>query len=115
MLAERVDGNLIHRLHNGEKARLSWDLFDRLVRFDDDKLSVVYSYDALGRRLHKHSTAHHQDDPGPGGGWHQMQSKGGSGTPENGQVLCRLCNIEKATPVNFGLSDGKSVSKAGSF
>ncbi|MCO7522887.1 hypothetical protein, partial [Pseudomonas sp. 1] len=29
-------GNLIHRLHNGEQARLSWDLFDRLTRFDDD-------------------------------------------------------------------------------
>ncbi len=66
-------GNLIHRLHNGEKARLSWDLFDRLVRFDDDKLSVVYSYDALGRRLHKHSTAHHQNDPRAGSGWNQMQ------------------------------------------
>ncbi|WP_291826166.1 RHS repeat-associated core domain-containing protein [Marinobacter sp.] len=66
-------GNLIHRLHNGEQARLSWDLFDRLVRFDDSKLSVVYSYDALGRRLHKHSTAHHQDDPRAGSGWNQMQ------------------------------------------
>ncbi|MFF7106231.1 RHS repeat-associated core domain-containing protein [Pseudomonas sichuanensis] len=66
-------GNLIHRLHNGEHARLSWDLFDRLERFDDVKLSVVYSYDALGRRLHKHSTAHHQDDPRAGSGWNQMQ------------------------------------------
>ncbi|MCG8295374.1 RHS repeat-associated core domain-containing protein, partial [Pseudomonas entomophila] len=66
-------GNLIHRLHNGEQARLSWDLFDRLARFDDGKLSVVYSYDALGRRLHKHSTAHHQDDPRAGSGWNQMQ------------------------------------------
>ena len=48
-------GNLIHRLHNGDKARLTWDLFDRLVRFDDGKLSVAYSYDALGRRIAKHS------------------------------------------------------------
>ncbi|EIO9986753.1 HNH endonuclease [Salmonella enterica] len=23
------------------------------------------------------------------------KSKGGSGTPENGQVLCRKCNLEK--------------------
>ncbi|AVD82340.1 type IV secretion protein Rhs [Pseudomonas sp. SWI6] len=66
-------GNLIHRLHNGDKARLTWDLFDRLVRFDDGKLSVAYSYDALGRRLHKHSTAHHYDDPLAGSGWNQMQ------------------------------------------
>ncbi len=66
-------GNLIHRLHNGDKARLTWDLFDRLVRFDDGKLSVAYSYDALGRRLHKHSTAHHYDDPRAGSGWNQMQ------------------------------------------
>ncbi|MCO7522448.1 RHS repeat-associated core domain-containing protein, partial [Pseudomonas sp. 1] len=26
-----------------------------------------------GRRLHKHSTAHHQDDPRAGSGWNQMQ------------------------------------------
>ncbi|WP_223811913.1 RHS repeat-associated core domain-containing protein [Pseudomonas oryziphila] len=66
-------GNLVHRLHNGDKARLTWDLFDRLTRFDDSKLSVVYSYDALGRRLHKHSSARYQDDPRSGSGWNRMQ------------------------------------------
>jgi hypothetical protein len=35
------------------------------VRYNDDKLKVDYSYDALGRRLHKHSVAHFWDRPRP--------------------------------------------------
>ncbi|MFJ4347445.1 RHS repeat-associated core domain-containing protein [Pseudomonas sp. NPDC089401] len=66
-------GNLIHRLHNGAHAHFTWDLFDRLVSYNDDKLKVDYSYDALGRRLHKESVAHFWDRPEAGTGWNQMQ------------------------------------------
>ncbi|WP_167409848.1 RHS repeat-associated core domain-containing protein, partial [Pseudomonas sichuanensis] len=66
-------GNLIHRLQEGKHAHLTWDLFDRLTHYNDDKLKVDYSYDALGRRLHKHSVAHYWDRPEAGTGWNQMQ------------------------------------------
>ncbi|MFF7108620.1 RHS repeat-associated core domain-containing protein [Pseudomonas sichuanensis] len=66
-------GNLIHRLHNGSHAHFTWDLFDRLASYNDDKLKVDYSYDALGRRLHKHSVAHFWDRPEAGTGWNQLQ------------------------------------------
>ncbi|UVL87222.1 RHS repeat-associated core domain-containing protein [Pseudomonas sichuanensis] len=66
-------GNLIHRLHEGKHAHLTWDLFDRLTHYNDDRLKVDYSYDALGRRLHKHSVAHYWDRPEAGTGWNQMQ------------------------------------------
>ncbi|WP_205297727.1 RHS repeat-associated core domain-containing protein, partial [Pantoea sp. Cy-639] len=65
--------NLIHRLHNGAHAHFTWDLFDRLASYNDDKLKVDYSYDALGRRLHKHSVAHFWDRPEAGTGWNQLQ------------------------------------------
>ncbi|MBC7210128.1 MAG: RHS domain-containing protein, partial [Pseudomonas sp.] len=66
-------GNLIHRLHNGSHAHFTWDLFDRLTGYNDDQLKVDYSYDALGRRLHKHSVAHFWDRPEAGTGWNQLQ------------------------------------------
>ncbi len=66
-------GNLIHRLHNGTHAHFTWDLFDRLASYNDDKLKVDYSYDALGRRLHKHSVVHFWDRPEAGTGWNQLQ------------------------------------------
>ncbi|WP_157811498.1 hypothetical protein, partial [Pseudomonas qingdaonensis] len=37
------------------------------------KLKVEYSYDALGRRLHKHSTAHYWNKPEAGTGWNQLE------------------------------------------
>ena len=46
-------GNQIRRWHNGQQSRLHWDLFDRLVRFEDNRLRVDYAYDPLGRRLYK--------------------------------------------------------------
>ncbi len=66
-------GNLIHQLHNGARAHFTWDLFDRLASYNDDKLKVDYSYDALGRRLHKHSVAHFWDRPEAGTGWNQLE------------------------------------------
>ena len=66
-------GNLVHRLHNGSHAHFTWDLFDRLASYNDDKLKVDFSYDALGRRLYKNSEAHYWDRPEAGTGWNQMQ------------------------------------------
>ncbi|AZL74244.1 RHS repeat-associated core domain-containing protein [Pseudomonas oryziphila] len=66
-------GNLTHRLADGVQAHFTWDLFNRLVRYNDDRLKVEYSYDALGRRLHKHSLAHYWDKPEAGTGWNQLE------------------------------------------
>ncbi|QZI69364.1 RHS domain-containing protein [Pseudomonas protegens] len=62
-------GNLTERLHNGDHSRLRWDLFDRLIRYEDARLSVDYTYDALGRRLYKDSTAHYRPRPEAGSRW----------------------------------------------
>lgn len=53
-------GNLTQRWRNGEACRYTWDLFDRLTHAGDGRLEVSYTYDALGRRLSKHSQAHYQ-------------------------------------------------------
>ncbi|WP_167409880.1 RHS repeat-associated core domain-containing protein [Pseudomonas sichuanensis] len=66
-------GNLVHRLNNGAHAHFTWDLFDRLASYNDDKLKVEYCYDALGRRLHKYSVAHFWDRPEAGTGWNQLE------------------------------------------
>nr|WP_323370503.1 hypothetical protein [Pseudomonas helleri] len=41
-------GNLLERLDNGKKARFTWDLYDRLTRYEDDRLTADFAYDALG-------------------------------------------------------------------
>ena len=66
-------GNQIQRLHNGQLSRLHWDLFDRLVRFENTHLSVEYAYDALGRRLYKNSNAHHRHNPEAGSQWNKNE------------------------------------------
>ena len=66
-------GNQTKRLHNGRLSQLQWDLFDRLVAFNDDRLSVNYFYDALGRRIAKHSKAHYRNNPQAGSGWNINQ------------------------------------------
>ncbi|MDR9865680.1 RHS repeat-associated core domain-containing protein [Pseudomonas baetica] len=62
-------GNLIQRWCNESISRLRWDLFDRLVHFDDARLEVDFSYDALGRRLYKHSRAHFKEHAEAGSLW----------------------------------------------
>ncbi len=52
---------------------MRWDLFDRLVRFEDNTLSVDYAYDPLGRRIHKYSNAHHIHRPEAGSHWNQNE------------------------------------------
>ncbi|MGV6953158.1 RHS repeat-associated core domain-containing protein [Pseudomonas chlororaphis] len=66
-------GNLIQRWHNGSYSRMRWDLFDRLVHFDDARLEVDYAYDALGRRLYKHSRAHFKHHPEAGSQWNHNE------------------------------------------
>ncbi|PKA73054.1 RHS repeat-associated protein [Pseudomonas baetica] len=62
-------GNLIQRWCNESISRLRWDLFDRLVHFDDARLEVDFAYDALGRRLYKHSRAHFKEHAEAGSLW----------------------------------------------
>ena len=66
-------GNQIRRWHNGQQSRLHWDLFDRLVRFENSQLSVDYAYDPLGRRLYKHSNAHHLNRSEAGSQWNRNE------------------------------------------
>ncbi|AZE26034.1 RHS repeat-associated core domain-containing protein [Pseudomonas chlororaphis] len=66
-------GNLIQRWHNGSYSRMRWDLFDHLVHFDDARLEVDYAYDALGRRLYKHSRAHFKHHPEAGSQWNHNE------------------------------------------
>ncbi|MEN5160724.1 RHS repeat domain-containing protein, partial [Achromobacter spanius] len=57
-------GNLIEKLHNGERSNFEWDLFNRLTGYRSETLRVNYQYDALGRRLMKQSEAHWRERPG---------------------------------------------------
>ena len=66
-------GNQIQRWHNGQRSDLQWDLFDRLVHFEDSRLSVDFAYDALGRRLHKNSLAHYKQRPEAGSLWNRNE------------------------------------------
>ncbi|WP_153101231.1 RHS repeat domain-containing protein [Paraburkholderia hayleyella] len=66
-------GNLTQRWHNGEASRYTWDLFDRLTHAGDGRLEVSYTYDALGRRLSKHSQAHYQARREAGPHWNRSE------------------------------------------
>jgi RHS repeat-associated protein len=66
-------GNQVKRWNNGTFSQMRWDLFDRLVHFDDARLSVAYAYDALGRRLFKNSMAHYKQRPTAGSLWNRSE------------------------------------------
>ncbi|WP_174769945.1 RHS repeat-associated core domain-containing protein [Paraburkholderia hayleyella] len=66
-------GNLTQRWRNGEASRYTWDLFDRLTHAGDARLEVSYTYDALGRRLSKHSQAHYQARREAGPHWNRSE------------------------------------------
>lgn len=66
-------GNQTQRWHNGRHSRLRWDLFDRLVHFEDARLAVEFAYDALGRRLFKHSSAHYKARREAGSQWNRNE------------------------------------------
>lgn len=52
---------------------MQWDLFDRLVHYDDARLEVDYAYDALGRRLYKDSNVHYKQRPEAGSQWNHNE------------------------------------------
>ncbi|MCC4104753.1 RHS repeat domain-containing protein [Serratia ureilytica] len=62
-------GNLSKRWHNGKESRL----FDRLTHYEDERLQADYSYDALGRRLFKHSQAHYEERREAGPLWNSAE------------------------------------------
>ncbi|WP_174430038.1 RHS repeat-associated core domain-containing protein [Burkholderia metallica] len=66
-------GNLTQRWHNGQESRFTWDLFDRLTHYEDERLQVSYCYDALGRRLSKHSQAHYEERREAGPHWNRAE------------------------------------------
>ncbi|MDN7875177.1 RHS repeat-associated core domain-containing protein [Burkholderia aenigmatica] len=66
-------GNLTRRWHNGKEGRFTWDLFDRLTHYEDERLKVDYTYDALGRRLSKHSQAHYEERREAGPHWNRAE------------------------------------------
>ncbi|EMD9442999.1 RHS domain-containing protein [Burkholderia cepacia] len=64
-------GNLSKRWHQGKESRYTWDLFDRLTHYEDERLQADYSYDALGRRLTKYSKAHYEERREAGPHWNR--------------------------------------------
>ncbi|MEW5698839.1 RHS repeat-associated core domain-containing protein [Pseudomonas synxantha] len=66
-------GNLKERLHNGKKSHFTWDLYDRLIGYADDRLTVSFAYDALGRRLFKLSKAKYHDRREAGPMWNKLE------------------------------------------
>ncbi|MBW5807534.1 hypothetical protein FOZ70_22665 [Burkholderia sp. COPS] len=66
-------GNLSKRWHQGKESRYTWDLFDRLTHFEDERLQADYSYDALGRRLTKYSKAHYEERREAGPHWNRAE------------------------------------------
>uniref|UniRef100_UPI0030DBA7FE RHS domain-containing protein n=1 Tax=Pseudomonas sp. RL_5y_Pfl2_73 TaxID=3088713 RepID=UPI0030DBA7FE len=66
-------GNLKERLHNGKKSQFTWDLYDRLIGYADDRLTVSFAYDALGRRLFKLSKAKYHDRREAGPMWNKLE------------------------------------------
>uniref|UniRef100_UPI0015827C56 RHS repeat-associated core domain-containing protein n=1 Tax=Burkholderia diffusa TaxID=488732 RepID=UPI0015827C56 len=66
-------GNLTQRWHNGKESRFTWDLFDRLTHYEDERLKVDFTYDALGRRLSKHSQAHYEERREAGPHWNRAE------------------------------------------
>ncbi|MFK0310268.1 RHS repeat-associated core domain-containing protein [Pseudomonas sp. NPDC090233] len=62
-------GNLQERIENGKTGKFTWDLYDRLRRYEDDRLIVEFGYDALGRRVYKDSRSKYRNRPEAGPVW----------------------------------------------
>jgi len=48
-------GNLIERVHNGQRSEFAWDAFNRMTRAVTPQGTTTFAYDPLGRRVAKHS------------------------------------------------------------
>ena len=68
-------GNLLERTTDGKQGHLTWDLHNRLRRYEDDRLTVSFAYDALGRRLYKKSHAKYRDRRQAGPVWNENQRR----------------------------------------
>lgn len=65
-------GNQTLRWQQGRRSQLTWDLFDRLVGYSDERLTIIYGYDPLGRRLYKRSRPQYRPDPAATDGWNKL-------------------------------------------
>ncbi|CAI3802040.1 hypothetical protein GLGCALEP_02888 [Pseudomonas sp. MM221] len=68
-------GNLLQRTTDGKQGHFTWDLHNRLRRYEDDRLTVSFAYDALGRRLYKKSHAKYRDRRQAGPLWNENQRR----------------------------------------
>ncbi len=50
-------GNVVERVHNGQRASYEWDAFNRMTRAVTGIAVTTFAYDPLGRRIAKHSQA----------------------------------------------------------
>jgi RHS repeat-associated protein len=64
-------GNLLERIENGKAGKFTWDLYDRLRRYEDDRLVVEFGYDALGRRVYKDSRSKYRNRVQAGPVWNE--------------------------------------------
>ncbi|WJD72707.1 RHS repeat-associated core domain-containing protein [Pseudomonas asiatica] len=64
-------GNLQERIENGKTGKFTWDLYDRLRRYEDERLVVEFGYDALGRRVYKDSRSKYRKRIQAGPVWNE--------------------------------------------
>lgn len=64
-------GNLQERIENGKTGKFTWDLYDRLRRYEDERLVVEFGYDALGRRVYKDSRSKYRKRVQAGPVWNE--------------------------------------------
>jgi RHS repeat-associated protein len=64
-------GNLLERIENDNTGKFTWDLYDRLRRYEDDRLVVEFGYDALGRRVYKDSHSKYRNRVQAGPVWNE--------------------------------------------
>ena len=91
-------GNLLERLDNGKKARFTWDLYDRLTRYEDDRLTADFAYDSLGRRVAKYSKAHCPPSPGAGPAPARRGSSSNSARSTPNTTAAKTSTAGTATP-----------------
>jgi YD repeat-containing protein len=66
-------GNMVKRTHNGQVTTFKWNHFNRMVQSTSDDVQTHYAYDALGRRMVKHSQPIIDVPSGAGSGYEDSQ------------------------------------------